>query len=221
MPRATSACSAVGVTLSARAGAARSRSASRPPASPTGSRSACRTTASSREAPFDAISSVGMFEHVGAAQTGRVLRLAVRAAAPGRDGCSTTPSRARAATTPRVSAATRSWRATSSRTAPCSRSVASSRPCRTPGSRCATSSRCASTTHARCVPGSRTSSAIARRPNRSRARPGRASGTSTWRRRRSPSSATASRSTRCSGYGPTEDGSSHMPASRRWLAAPE
>ena len=35
---------------------------------PTRSRSACRTTATSRDGPFDAISSIGMFEHVGRSQ---------------------------------------------------------------------------------------------------------------------------------------------------------
>ena len=40
----------------------------------TGSRSGCRTTATSHDGPFDAISSIGMFEHVGAGAARDVLR---------------------------------------------------------------------------------------------------------------------------------------------------
>ena len=50
------------------AGRSSRASASRRPGWPTASRSACSTTASSTDGPFDKIASVGMFEHVGRAQ---------------------------------------------------------------------------------------------------------------------------------------------------------
>ena len=49
-------------------------SASRRPASTTASRSACRTTGTFRQSSFDAISSIGMAEHVGESQIDRYAR---------------------------------------------------------------------------------------------------------------------------------------------------
>ena len=51
------------------------------PASPTGSRSDCRTTATSAAETFDAISSIGMSEHVGQREPRPLLRAAARRAA--------------------------------------------------------------------------------------------------------------------------------------------
>ena len=66
---------------------------------------------------FDAISSIGMFEHVGMAKMGQYFETLREPARRPSVGCSTTPSPRRVA--PR-SGATRSWAATSSPTASCS-----------------------------------------------------------------------------------------------------
>ena len=63
------------------------------PAWPTGSRSACRTTATSPASRSTRSRSIGMFEHVGHAQIDRSTSTSLRAPARARrDGCSTTPS---------------------------------------------------------------------------------------------------------------------------------
>ena len=83
---------AVGVTISRRQAELAEKRVGRGRAVDQASRSACRTTARSTDGPYDAISSIGMFEHVGEARLGRVLRPAARAAAPAAAGCSTTAS---------------------------------------------------------------------------------------------------------------------------------
>ena len=83
------------------AGRARARSAPRRRASPTASTSACRTTASSRGEPFDAIASIGMVEHVGDDADRRLRRSACARLLRPAGGCSTTASRGCATATPR------------------------------------------------------------------------------------------------------------------------
>ncbi len=65
------------------AGRARARSAWRSAASRTASRSACRTTARTDDGPFDAVSSIGMVEHVGSSQIDLYARQLARLVKPG------------------------------------------------------------------------------------------------------------------------------------------
>ena len=65
------------------------------------SRSGSRTTASSRDEPFDAIASIGMVEHVGANQIDLYAAPARAACCAPAGGCSTTASPACATATPR------------------------------------------------------------------------------------------------------------------------
>ena len=74
----------LGVTLSEPQVAARARARARGRASTTSSRSASPTTARSADEPFDAISSIGMVEHVGEERIDLYAEHARRAAAPGR-----------------------------------------------------------------------------------------------------------------------------------------
>ena len=166
------------------------------------------------DGPFDAISSIGMFEHVGLAQARRVLRPAVRAARARRAGCSTTGSagpRRRAARRGRGSSSSRSSTGTCSPTASCTRSVRSSPRCSGAGF------------EARHVESLREHYALTLRAwvrnleadwDRAVAivgrRAGPASGASTWPRPRSTSRTAATRSTRCSRCKPN-GGASGMP----------
>ena len=81
--RATTARTVVGITISERAGRGGAASGSRRPASPTGSRSGSRTTATLGGEPFDAISSIGMFEHVGAPRMAQYFATLRRCSRPG------------------------------------------------------------------------------------------------------------------------------------------
>ncbi len=71
--------SVIGITLSPVAGRAGPHAGGRCRASPTASRSASPTTASSTGEPYDAIASIGMAEHVGQSQIDGYARLAVSA----------------------------------------------------------------------------------------------------------------------------------------------
>ena len=144
-----------------RAGRRSPASGSPTPGCPTASRSACRTTATSPASTFDAISSVGMFEHVGKSRTaeyfatlrgllgpeGRLLNHAISSVGGSKLGSRIVH---RPLRVPRRRAARRRRHRAGDGAAP--------------ASRCATSSRCASTTPARCAPGSPTSRRTGTRP---------------------------------------------------------
>ena len=97
---------------------------------------------------FDAISSIGMAEHVGAKRIDEYFGDPSRRRSSRPAGCSTTPSRRSAG---RSSGGTRSSAATCSPTASCSTSATRCWRWSGPASRSATSSRCASTTPRRCA----------------------------------------------------------------------
>ena len=103
---------------------------------------------------FDAISSIGMFEHVGAARIGRVLRHAPRPAAPA--GSAAQPRHLASAGGSKLGSRTFIGRYVfpDGELIDVGEVVAGHGG--TPASRCATSSRCASTTPRRCAPGSPT-----------------------------------------------------------------
>ena len=107
------------------------RSGSPKRASPIGCRSATRTTALITDGPFDAISSIGMFEHVGEAGSPSTSAGCTTCCRPGgrllNHGISRPPDPS--ARRARGSVATASSTATSSPTASCTRSVGSSRSC--------------------------------------------------------------------------------------------
>ena len=139
-----------------------------------------------RDGPFDAISSIGMFEHVGAAKLDEYFATLFALRAARAAGCSTTASRARrrAAARGRASRAAASSTATCSPTASCTRSAASCRASRRAGF------------EARHVESLREHYALTlrawvrnleaswdRRGRRGRRRHARACGGSTWRRR--------------------------------------
>ncbi len=65
------------------AGREGARACRRPRVSPTESRSACSTTATSSTGPYDAISSIGMFEHVGLAKLGEYFERLREIVVPG------------------------------------------------------------------------------------------------------------------------------------------
>ena len=124
------------------------------------------------DGPFDAISSIGMFEHVGVAKLDEYFTRLFSLLRP-RVGCSTTaspsgPVAARRVRAPRLHRPLRVPRRRAARGR-----LGRSRGCSAPGSRCATSKDCASTTRRRCGTGSRTSRRTGTRPCGSSA-PGRA-----------------------------------------------
>ena len=109
---ATTACEAVGVTISRAPGRAGARSGSPRPGLADRVEIRLQDYRDVDDGPFDAISSIGMFEHVGLRAAARVLREPARAAAPRRAGCSTTPSAGRPspATAGPSPCRTRRWR---------------------------------------------------------------------------------------------------------------
>lgn len=112
-----------------------------------------------RDGPYDAISSIGMFEHVGLSQLACTSAgssgCSARAA-----GCSTTASPDRRTPAAHASVARASSTVTSSPTASCTRSATSSRRSSGAASRSATSRASANTTPSRCGRGSGTSRPI-------------------------------------------------------------
>jgi len=135
------------------------------------------------DGPFDAISSIGMFEHVGLSQLRtyfgglrRLLRPGGRLLNPG--------SPARRTPAARASSRTASSTATSSPTASSTRSVTWSGRSSGAASRSATSRACASTTRSRCGPGSGISRRAGTRPWPRSAQAERGCGGCTWRPRR-------------------------------------
>lgn len=116
------------------------------------------------DGPYDAIASIGMFEHVGATRLGQYFAPCTNCSVR-RDACSTTGSRVPRADDPPPVPGASSTR-TCSRTANCTRSVPSSATCNARGSRCATSRTFASTTRSRSAIGSPTSNATVKRRSR-------------------------------------------------------
>ena len=125
------------------------------------------------DGPYDAISSIGMAEHVGADTVPGVRRGPVPLLEPGgrllNHQIARRPRAGRERRTPSTSSST----PTSSRTANSPRSAPPSPSWSAPGSRCATWSRSASTTPSPCAPGCQPGGPLGRRPCRL-AGPGRA-----------------------------------------------
>ena len=183
------------------------------PAWPTGSRSGCRTTATSRTRPFDAISSIGMFEHVGMRRdrpsTSTTLHAPARARGPAaqpRHLPTAGGSHARPRATLHRPLRVPRRRAARRRPTVVSRHGAS----RLRGARRRVAARALRPHAARLgrQPGGRTGTRPWPLVGR-RAGPG--SGGSTWRRRRSASRTGASRSTRCSASCPTPTAAAACP----------
>ena len=148
--RSTTACAAVGVTLSARQAAAGRRAGRPPPAWPTASRSASRTTATSTTARSTRSAASACSSTWAGIAWPSTSRLSARPAAAAGPAPQPRHLAARRRRHPEVRHATASSSATCSPTASCTRSAPSSASCRRAASRCATSSRSASTTPARC-----------------------------------------------------------------------
>ena len=208
---ATTACEAVGRHAVAPAGRAGREAHRRGRPRRPGRDPASRTTATSTTGRTTPSRSIGMFEHVGAAQPRRVLRPAprpARARGPAAQPRHRPPARASRPASPAAASST----ATSSPTASCTRSARSSPPCRTPGFevRHVESLReHYALTLRRWV--ANLEAELGRRRRGGRRRPGPGCGASTWRRRPATSSPGAPASTRCSPSKP-DGGRSRLPA---------
>jgi cyclopropane-fatty-acyl-phospholipid synthase len=152
------------------------------------------------DGPYDAISSIGMAEHVGRSQLPvYAARLHALLRPGGRLLNRRSPEDLRPVPTAPIRG--RSSRATTSRTASCSLWRPTSRSSRRPAWRSVTSRGCGPTTRSPAAPGSATSSADGTRRWPCPLPAGHGCGGSTWPVRPSPSRAIGRASTRCSPSG--------------------
>ena len=166
------------------------------------------------DGPYDAISSIGMFEHVGRARAAPVLPGPLRPAAArwpaAQPRHQPSAQRGRAHQPPGLHGPLRVPRRRAHRGR-----VGGDRAAVGRASRPATSRTCASTTRSRCGPGWPTWRPTGTRPSSGWARPGPASGASTWPAARSTSTTAARPSTRCWASSSTR-GVPGMPLRPRW-----
>ena len=165
---------------------------------------------------FDAITSIGMSEHVGAKRARRVLRRRCTRRWCRRAGCSTTPSRRWAARSSAGTSFIGRYVFPDGELIDVGDTVLAMERGRLRGPRRRVAAR-ALRPHAAGL-GRQPRGELGRRGRRRRRRHGRGSGGCTWPGRRSASPTAGSPSTRCSASCPTPEGTSAMPPTRaHWL----